>query len=131
MLPLEDRVLLQNALVSLSVEEELIAEIMSMLDTSADDLEATPTAAIDGSWFGGSHTGGHRLAANTHLAQQAVEEEMSKLVAALRGYRENIEIFADDVRDTDETIATSMAGIRRSADSVDDRFGGSGRGDSR
>jgi hypothetical protein len=111
MLPLEDRVLLQNTLTGLNVNEDAITQIMSMLGETANDLAAKPVAGVSSSWFGHSHTGGHRLATNTSMAHQAVVEEMEKLVAGLRGYRDNIKKFADDVTDVDADAAAVMAGV--------------------
>lgn len=114
MLPLEDRVLLENTLTGLNVNEDAITQIMSMLGETADDLAANPVPGVGSSWFGSSHTGGHRLATNTSMAHRAVVDEMEKLVAGLRGYRENIKKFADDVTDVDADSAAVMSGIATS-----------------
>lgn len=124
MLPMEDRVLLHSALTSLSVEDRMIEDIFKMLDSSSDSLETAPVSMVDPSWFGASFAGRVRLGTNTSMAQTAVEEEMSLLVQTLRDYRQNLEIFRDDIQDTDATIATTMARIQNASERVDgSRFG--------
>lgn len=124
MLPMEDRDLLRSALTSLSVEDQVIEEIFKVLDSSTTSLAATPVPTIEPSWFGGSFTGGVRLGTNASMAQEAVEEEMAKLIETLRDYRQNLEIFRDDVYDTDATVATTIARIQSASERVDPiRFG--------
>lgn len=118
MLPLEDRILLQNTLTGLNVNQDVISEIMAMLGETATDLATNPVTGVHGGWFGSSHTGGHRLATNAGLAHQAVVEEMEKLVVGLRGYRDSIKRFADDVAGVDADSAVVMAGLESSTECV-------------
>lgn len=105
MLPLEDRVLLEDTLVSLSVEDSVIKELMTMLQTQEIELENNPPHTVQETWFGGSHSGGTRLAANAGEASLIVEAEMKNMIAGLAKYRELIGMFADDVKGTDESVA--------------------------
>ena len=129
MLPMEDRALLRTALTSLSVEDEMIEEIFRMLDTSSESLETAPVSMVDPSWFGASFNGRVRLGTNTSMAQTAIEEEMSLLVQTLRDYRQNLEIFRDDMADADATIATAMAQIQNASERVHASHFGDGQPD--
>lgn len=119
MLPVEDQVLLQDTLVSLSVDDSVIEKIMSMLHDQETELTNNPLPKLQQTWFGGSYTGGVRLATNATQASTVVEIELANLVDGLRQYRESIKAFADDVRDTDESNALSMARIQNAANCVD------------
>lgn len=119
MLPLEDRALLENTLVSLAVEESVIKDIMTMLSTQEDALSSHPPSEVQSTWFGGSHTGGHRLAANASQASAIVESEMKNLIKGLRQHRESIQMFADDIKDTDESAAIGIANLQNSVNCTD------------
>jgi hypothetical protein len=119
MLPLEDRVLLQDTLVSLSVEESVISDIMEMLSSGEDALESHPPMEVQPHWFGGSFTGGTRLATNASQASTIVEAEMKNMIAGLRQHRESIQMFADDVKDTDESVALGLASLQNSVNCTD------------
>ncbi len=119
MLPLEDRVLLEDTLVSLSVEESVITEIMTMLSNQEDTLASHPPYDVQPTWFGGSHSGGTRLATNASQASSIVESEMKNLIKGLRQHRESVAMFADDVRDTDESNAIGIANLQNSVNCMD------------
>ena len=119
MLPLEDRALLEDTLVSLSVEDSVIKDIMTMLSSGEDALESHPPVEIQPTWFGGSYTGGTRLATNASKASVIVETEMKNMIAGLRQHRESIEMFADDVKDTDESISMGLATLQNTASCTD------------
>lgn len=116
---MEDQALLQDTLVSLSINDTVIGQIMSMLRAQETELMENPLPEIQGTWFGGSYTGGYRLASNTMQAGTVVETELQNMLTGLRQYRTAIKEFADDVTDTDETIAVSMASIQNAADCTD------------
>lgn len=119
MLPLEDRALLQDTLVSLSVEDSVIDEIMSMLSTQEDALSSHPPYDVQPTWFGGSQTGGHRLATNASEASIRVESEMKNMIKGLKMHRESIKMFADDVKDTDESAAIGITNLQNSVNCTD------------
>lgn len=107
-LPMEDRALLQDTLVSLSLEDSVIEDIMSMLEDQAVRLLERPLPDIQEAWFGNSRTGGYRLATNTVQASTVVADELQSMLIGLRQYRQLIKLYADDVKDTDETISVSL-----------------------
>ena len=120
MLPMEDQALLKDTLVSLSVEDSVIEQIMAMLQSKETQLRNDPLPEIQESWFGGSHTGGFRLATNAKAAGYTVEEQLNDMLTGLREYRTSIKEFADDVKDTDQSMAMSMARIQNAANCTDD-----------
>lgn len=115
MLPMEDRMLLEDVFHGIRLAPETIDEIMTMLDAEADSVHEGQPAEVDASWFGGSATGGHRLATNTTMAHQAIVEEMKDMVAGLRGYRDNIRLWAQDLTGADQDTATVLTGIETAA----------------
>jgi len=119
MLPMEDRVLLQDTLVSLSVDDTVIEQIMSMLEDQETQLRANPLSDIQPTWFGGSYTGGHRLATNATQANDVVGTEMEHMLAGLREYRTTIKIYAEDFQDTDQSNAIAMASLQNAVDCTD------------
>ncbi len=119
MLPYEDQVLLQDTLVSLSVKDTVIKMIMTMLQDQETELKNDPLPEIQEAWFGGSHTGGHRLAANTMQASTVVETQLQDMLIGLRQYREAIKAYADDALATDENIAVSLTHITKAVACTD------------
>lgn len=112
MLPIEDQVLLQDTLVSLSVEDTVIEQIMSMLEDQEVQIAKDPLPEIQAGWFGGSHTGGYRLATNATQASVFVEHEIKSMLSGLQQYRQAVKEFAADMSDTDEVIAVSNVRIQ-------------------
>lgn len=117
-LPYEDRMLLGDVLVGINLDQATITEIMTMLEQEAETVHDGVPVSVDGQWFGGSPTGAHRLAVNTGMAHDAMREEMAKLVAGLRGYKDNIRRHAEDMDLTDQDTAAVMTGIESSASCV-------------
>ena len=118
MLPMEDRMLLEDVFRGIQLAPKTIEEIMTMLDAEAETMDSGKPLDVDGSWFGGSSTGGHRLATNTAMAHQAIVDEMKAMVAGLRGYRDNIRLWAQDLTDVDQDSATVMTGFETAAGCV-------------
>lgn len=108
-LPMEDRILLQDTLVSLSLDDRVIDDIMKMLEEQKVELLQTPLPDIQESWFGDSRTGGYRLATNTMQASTVVAKSLDEMLIGLEDYRELISTYANDVRATDENISVSLA----------------------
>lgn len=107
MLPMEDRELLTQTMVGLNVDAETIATLMDSFDQAAQGLESDPIAPVPQASFGGSYTGGHRLATNAQLAHTAVSNELTKMAAGLRGMAVSLTEFKDDiVKTTEQTQAT-------------------------
>ncbi|WP_325598029.1 hypothetical protein [Nocardioides sp.] len=107
-LPREDQILLQDTLVSLSLDDRLIDEIMSMLDEQRVELLDRPLPDIQESWFGDSRTGGYRLATNAMQASTVVADSLAEMLMGLEQYNELLRTFANDMRATDDNIGVSM-----------------------
>lgn len=109
---MEDQVLLQDTLVSLSVEDTVIEQIMSMLEDQEAEIAKDPLPEIQAGWFGGSHTGGYRLATNATQASGVVEQEITNMLSGLQQYRQAVKEYAADMLDTDEVIAVTNVRIQ-------------------
>lgn len=110
---LADIGLVADAMTAINVPPDLVEEIVQQLQANSEDLESQTVTRVGPGWFGGS-TNGHRIAVNTDMAHQAVEEEMQKLADALRQYSEAITQWADEVRDVDGSTNAEMT-MRASA----------------
>lgn len=110
---LADIGLVADAMTAINVPPDLVEEIVQQLQANSEDLENQTVTRVGQGWFGGS-TNGHRIAVNTDMAHQAVEEEMQKLADALRQYSEAITQWADEVRDVDGSTNAEMT-LRASA----------------
>lgn len=97
----------------LNLPSDLIEEIRQMLGRNADDLEHHNVQPIAESVFGGSERGGE-LGYHSSVAQQHVARAVLQMAAGLRGYRENLGRFSDDLGDTDVERATVMQGLQES-----------------
>lgn len=97
---LADIGLVQSAMTALNAPPDLIEQIVDLLKTNSEDLGAHAVTKPQQSWFGGS-VNGHRIAVNTTMAHQAVEEEFQKLADSLRTYESAIKTWEEDVRDVD------------------------------
>lgn len=115
----EDRVLLEDTLVSLNVDDAVIGEIRKLLSNQEIAIETHPPHDVRDGWFGGSFTGGTRLAVNATRASGVVESEMKNLVYALREYREIIDLYADDMVTTDESIVSANRSTQNALDCSD------------
>ena len=118
MLPIEDRELLTQTMVGLNVDPETIATLMESFDLAAEGLESDPIAPVPDASFGGSYTGGHRLATNAQMAHDAVAEELTKMAAGLRGMAVSLTQFKDDVVTTTEQTQATMRLFQASTECV-------------
>lgn len=98
-----------DLLEDLGLPEDLIEDVRGMLGRNADDLETNNVKPI-GDVFGGSHAGG-LLGHHSSVAQQHVARAVLQMAAGLRGYRDNLAGFVDDVGDTDVANATALNSI--------------------
>jgi hypothetical protein len=99
--------LVANAMTVLNVEPDLIAEITELLLDNSDSLQGQVVTNVAPGWFGGA-SNAHRIAVNTTMAHQAVEEEFQKLADSLRAYSDAITLWASEVRDVDGTTNAEM-----------------------
>ncbi|WP_426246834.1 hypothetical protein [Nocardioides sp. LHG3406-4] len=106
-----------STLSVLNVPEDVIKEVMTMLEENADALEQRKLNPIAGDAFGASSTGS-QLAFDARLAQKVASKEIIEMVAGLRGYSQNIQKFADDVKDTDESNAATLKAFEAATEKV-------------
>jgi hypothetical protein len=97
----------------LGLPEDLIERVRTMLAGSADDLESGKPKPISTSLFGGSEAGG-QLGHHSSVAQQHVADAVNQMAAGLRGYRDNLSGFVDDMGDTDVSNAVALNTIAQS-----------------
>ena len=93
----EDRALLGDTMKGLNLDTGTIDLLMSTLDSTADSIKPESVLNVSEAWFGGSHTGGYRLATNAGMADQAVREELTKMAAGIREMSTSVGQFASDV----------------------------------
>lgn len=98
-----------DMLGELGLPEDLIDEVRGMLGRNASELEHSNVGPI-GSVFGGSEAG-RLLGHHSSVAQQHVAQAVLQMAAGLRGYRDNLAGFVDDVNDTDVANATALNNI--------------------
>lgn len=103
MLPAEDRALLGDTMRGLNLDPETIDTLMSTLNTTAERIDPESVLNVNEAWFGGSHTGGYRLATNAGMADKAVREELAKMVAGIREMSKSVGQFAGDVAEVTES----------------------------
>lgn len=104
---LADIGLVVDAMTAINVPTDLVDEIVEILQDNSLDLSSQTVTKVGAGWFGGS-ANGHRIAVNTDMAHQAVEEEMQKLADSLQQYSEAITQWADEVRDIDGSTNAEM-----------------------
>ncbi|GAA1142309.1 hypothetical protein [Nocardioides aquiterrae] len=100
----------------LQLPEDLIDEVRGMLGRNADELEQNNVNPI-GAVFGGSEAGA-QLGHHSSVAQQHVAKAVLQMAAGLRGYRDNLSSFTDNMVDTDVSNATALNGIAESTSCV-------------
>lgn len=118
MLPLEDRELLNQTMVGLNIDPYTIASLLFSFDKAAEGLAANPIAPVHGASFGDSYTGGYRLATNVQMAHEAVADELSRMIAGLRGMGTSIEAFSKDIQNTTEQTVATMNRFQASTECV-------------
>lgn len=97
-----DRALLGDTMKGLNLDTDTIDTLMSTLDSTADSIKPQSVLNVSEGWFGGSHTGGYRLATNAAMADQAVREELGKMATGIRELADSVGLFASDVNDVTE-----------------------------
>lgn len=112
----EDRMLLEGVFDGIQLAPETVSDVMTLLSQRATSVHGAVPPGVAESWFGDSATGGHRLATNTTMAHDAIVAEMTALVAGLRGYRQNIQQWVDDMQEVDQDSTTLMRNIELAAD---------------
>jgi hypothetical protein len=101
-----------DMLGELGLPDDLIEDVRGMLGRNAQDLESNNVSPI-GSVFGGSDAGA-LLGHHSGVAQRHVAEAVLQMAAGLRGYRDNLADFAEDLGDTDASNATALTSLATS-----------------
>ncbi len=107
-----------GTLKDLNLAEDVIDDVMKMLDENADALETRNVQPISGDVFGPSGWGS-QLGFDAGLAQDVVTKAVIDMVKGLRGYRDGLKTFVDDVKDTDESNAATLKSLEVSTMHVD------------
>jgi hypothetical protein len=97
----------------LGLPEDLVDQVRTMLGHHAEDLENNNVRPIGQGMFGGSDSGAV-LGHHASIAQQHVAKSVLQMAAGLRGYRENLAGFVDDLADTDAASASALNGLATS-----------------
>ena len=130
--------IIRSALTNvLGTSPDVVEQIIDLLQSNSEDLGRQVVTGPGQSWFGGSHTG-HRIAVNTTMAHQAVEEEFEKLADSLRQFSVAIAKWDEEVREVDaqtgaemaqrsQTIAQVNSTLEQAGDRAGDRTIGDGR----
>lgn len=106
-----------DILIEISVDEQTIKGILSILEESADALKNGHPGSLNGAYLGGSDAASE-LGYHTSLAHQHVVTAMNQMVAGLTGYRENVLKFHKEISDADDSSASSTATGATRVDSV-------------
>lgn len=101
-----------DMLGELGLPEDLIEDVRGMLGRNADDLETNNVGPI-GAVFGGSDAGA-LLSHHSSVAQAHVATSVLQMAAGLRGYRDNLAGFVDDLGETDAANATALSNLATS-----------------
>ncbi|HEU5036950.1 MAG TPA: hypothetical protein VFT70_08090 [Nocardioides sp.] len=101
-----------DMLGELGLPEDLIEDVRGMLGRNAEDLENNNVGPI-GDVFGGSETGA-LLHHHSSVAQQHVAKAVLQMAAGLRGYRDNLSGYVDDMGGTDVANAVALNGLAES-----------------
>lgn len=114
----EDRALLGNTMKGLNLDADTVDTLMSTLDSTADRIDPESVLNVSEAWFGGSHTGGYRLATNAGMADKAVREELAKMVAGIRAMSESVGLFANDVTEVTEDSSTMFRNYQAATECI-------------
>lgn len=106
-----------------SVDDPALQAIVEQLEQDAGSVGSSHPHGVGQGWFGGSTTGGHRLATNASMAHDEAVSAFRELEQGLRLYGDAIRDFAADMHQADETAGTMTASLRQAADKVDQDFG--------
>lgn len=106
-----------GTLQSFGVDEQTIADILSMLELGEDEVkDGQPRTSAEGSF--GSSPAGQTLSWDAGVAHAKVAEAMADMVAGLGGYAESLRVFRDDARRTDEDAAGSMTALQAATEQL-------------
>lgn len=108
----------EAALEALNIDDEVIAAIVAVLDTSATDINDLDLPTLDQTDFGGSWHG-RSMGHHTDLAQDHFQRALQSMVQTLSGNGERLRQFHGDVQFAEEDAITSTRAIEDLEDLVD------------
>lgn len=111
------------ATAGVEIDRAELQRIVDDLDSKSGKVRESQPDEVDPSWFGGSHTGGHRLATNATMAHTEALEAFQEMAEGLEKYSQVIEEFVKDMGGVDEQAAVHNTAIRQAAELVDEEFG--------
>lgn len=100
-----------STLNDLSVDPEVIRQIMAMLDTGSEALGSTPLQDIPAGAFGPAPAA-VELAVNTAKAHAKVAKAMVEMVQGLRGFSQSLEKFRQEALAADDTSAADLQALQ-------------------
>ncbi len=118
MLPPDDRELLTQAMKGLNFDAASMQNLMGKFDLFAGSLEGDRVQAVSPTAFGGSYTGGQRLATNTTMAHEAVTNELQKMAVGLRAMGEAVQAISNDFENADDQSANTSVLFRNGTECV-------------
>lgn len=101
-----------DVLTTLGLPEAMITSCRDILDEHAQAIHRGRPPTVGGAVFGGSESG-QTLAHHTSVAHQHVVDALENMVAGLRGYAENLDGFAKDLRDRDQQAGVDLTPTRK------------------
>lgn len=111
------------ATAGVAIDRAELQRIVDELETGSGTVRQEKPDELDPAWFGGSGTGGHRLATNATMAHTEALEAFLEMAEGLAKYGQVIEQFVADMDGVDERAADHNVAIRHAADLVDEEFG--------
>lgn len=106
-----------------TIDRAELQRIVDDLYSDSDNVRDSKPDQVDPSWFGGSNTGGHRLATNATMAHAEALDAFREMAEGLEQYSQVIEQFVDDMEGIDEQAADHNVALQHAADLVDEDFG--------
>lgn len=105
------------------IDRAELQRIVDDLDADSGDVRSAKPREIDPAWFGGSNTGGHRLATNATMAHAEALDAFREMAEGLAKYSEVINEFVEDMSGIDEQAAGHNIALQQAAELVNEEFG--------
>lgn len=107
----------------ITIDRVELQRIVDDLNSDSGSVRSSKPDEVDPSWFGGSSTGGHRLATNATMAHAEALDAFREMAEGLEQYGQVIEQFVEDIEGIDEQAADHNVALQQAADLVDEDFG--------
>ena len=106
-----------STLDDLSVDPDVIRQIIAMLDSGSEELGSKPLQDIPGGAFGPAPAA-VELAVNTAKAHAKVAKAMVEMVESLRGFSRSIEKFGQEALAADDASAADLQALQAATSCV-------------